>query len=145
MEAMSRLENFCRRHSRRGRWWIGTRPEGREGQLPRLIAAQLGYPTARDWSGKSGLVRLTHRQAAHVLAVAATTSLAYGPPIPKEARRKEAMDALRDLAGDAIFFGNGLWEADFVAFTPISAATFDCGLLGYDSTHAFIYWVEEED
>jgi hypothetical protein len=50
------------------------------------------------------------------------------------------------LADDAAFFGNGLWDRTALSsWTPLTAATFDCGLIGYDAEQAFIFWVEEED
>lgn len=145
---MEALETLLGHYGKRraARWWIGARPEGRERQLPRLIAAKVGYPTgARDPFAGPGLVRLSLEQAAHVLAVAATTSLAYGSATPKVRPKQEMAEALRGLEGSASFFGNGLWQGGGSGWTPLSSATFDCGVIGYDADTAFIFWVEEED
>ncbi len=146
MQALeSLLGTLGRRRS--ARWWIGETPEGRRGQLPRLIAAKVGYPTApEDPFQANGLIGLDDRQAAHVLAVAATVGLAHPFRAPRESVRKEARQALRELGEDRSFFGNGLWEAGGTGgFTPMTSATFDCGLIGFDARCAFIFWVEDED
>jgi len=50
------------------------------------------------------------------------------------------------LAADAVFLGNGSWQpGGSMTWTPMSEATFDCGVIGYDAGSAFIFWVEEED
>ncbi|PSJ36266.1 hypothetical protein [Allosphingosinicella deserti] len=129
------------------RWWIGKRPDVRDSQLARAIAGLVGYPTARsDPFENDGIIRLDRAQAAHVLAVAGTTSLAYDPPSPSEASLAEAKAALKDFAGSATFLGNGHWNPGSpLGYSPLSAATFDCGVIGYDADNAFIFWVEEED
>ena len=146
---MQTLETLLRSYAdgADARWWIGRRPDVRESQLARAIAGLVGYPTARmDPFENNGIIRLDRAQAAHVLAVAGTTSLAYDPPLPSEARLAEARAALKDLAGTATFLGNGHWNAASpLGYSPISSATFDCGVIGYDVEHAFIFWVEEED
>ena len=143
---MQALESLFRSYSRRrpARWWIGETPDERQGRIPRAIASRIGYPTAvEDPFSADGLVRLDDRQAAHVLAVAGTVSLAHGFGVPKPSREKEALLALSQFAEDRSFFGNGLWKTP--AWTPMTSATFDCGLIGFDSRWAFIFWVEEED
>ena len=143
---MQALEDLFRSYGRRrpARWWIGETPDERQGRLPRAIASRIGYPTAaEDPLAGDGLVRLNDRQAAHVLAVAGTVSLAHGFGAPKPGRLKEALQALSQLGDDRSFFGNGLWETP--SWTPMSSATIDCGLIGFDSQWAFIFWVEEED
>ncbi|MDH6269107.1 hypothetical protein M2360_004533 [Rhizobium sp. SG_E_25_P2] len=112
-----------------------------------MIAAKVGYPTSLDDPfATGGMVRLNRRQAAHVLAVAASTSLAYDRPCPARSEVDAAAEAIGELADDAAFFGNGLWDpAALSSWTPLTAATFDCGLIGYDAEQAFIFWVEEED
>jgi hypothetical protein len=84
-------------------------------------------------------------QAAHVLAVAGTTGLAYGRPVLREERRKEAAEALRDLGDTASFVSNGYWSSGSRGWWPLSSSTFDCGLIGFDDRNAFIFWAEEED
>jgi len=84
-------------------------------------------------------------EAAYVLALAGTVSLAYGPPSPRQGYVAEAKAALEDLAEDAVFLCNGRWENDSPSWNPMTSATFDCGLIGFDRENAFIFWVEEED
>lgn len=127
------------------RWWIGARPSVGDGRLVSIIAAQVGLPTGNAGLCKR-LVRLSRTEAAHVLAVAGTISLAYGADAPNAASVAEAGNALGDLTGDAVFLGNGRWQGGTsVGWNPLTDATFDCGVLGYDEQWAFIFWVEEED
>jgi hypothetical protein len=149
LRAVQALESLLRTFGRRGsaRWWLGKAPQGRKGQLPRLIAAKVGYPTAaEDPFEGHGLIRLNDGQAAHVLAVAGTVGLAYRFRAPRPTWLNEAKQALRDLGEDHSFFSNGLWEADGArSFTSLTSATFDCGLIGFDAEYAFIFWTEDED
>lgn len=144
---MQELGRLFARYARAsaGRWWIGERPDGREGQLPRLIAAKIGYPTAREDPFDGGIVPVPLAEAAHVLAVAGTLSLAYHCPSPKAQAVDEARDALRSLADRPVFLSNGSWRPELQSWTPLSSATFDCGVIGYDAQNAFIFWIEEED
>lgn len=138
------LTTFARR--RNARVWLGERPEGRIGALPRIIAAKVGYPTASDNPfDHDGLEALCLTEAAHVLAVAGTTSLAYGRPVPRVGWLARSRAALKELERDAAFFSNGLWNDGVNAWSSLSSATFDCGLIGFDAQRAFIFWVEEED
>ena len=92
------------------------------------------------------MVRLSRSDAAHVLAVAGTTSLAYGEPSPAKHAVDSAALALDDLAIDAVFLSNGRWRSNApIEWSPATSATFDCGLIGYDRENAFIFWVAEED
>ena len=143
---METLEKLFKSWKGGARFWAGDRPEGRVGQMPRIIAAKLGYPTALvDPFDHGGLVDLTWAQAAHVLAVAGTVGLAYHRWIPREGALKEARKALKDMGHDAVFLSNGLWSEGANSWNPMSSATFDCGLIGFDAEKAFIFWVEEED
>ena len=145
---MEKLESLLKNYARGkwARWWLGERPDGRDSHMARIIAGKVDYPTAaEDPFANNGIVVLDRMQAAHVLAVAGTTGLAYGRPVLREARRKEAAEALRDLGEGASFFSNGLWRDGHRSWWPLSSATFDCGVIGYDDRNAFIFWVEEED
>ena len=145
MEALERLLSaFAKRRS--ARWWIGKRPDVREGQVARAIAGILSYPTSADDPFAGGMVRLGKRQAAQVLAVAGTTSLAYEDRPVRQAYVRDAALALNELGKDAVFLSNGLWDRRSpLSWTPLTSATFDCGLIAYDAENAFIFWVEEED
>lgn len=146
---MEKLAKLLKTYAKRGKaqWWVGSRPSVREGQVARTIAAQIGYPTSKfDPFAKGGMLSLTNKQATHVLAVAGTTSLAYGPYSPRQSDIKNAAEALEDMTGEVTFLSNGLWDRnDAPSWNPLTSATFDCGLIGYNASHAFIFWVEEED
>jgi hypothetical protein len=108
---MQALESLLQAFAKRthARWWIGKRPDVREGQLAKAVAGKVGYPTSRiDPFANRGMVPLNWQQAAHVLAVAGATSLVYGKCSPPEGRAKDAAMALKDFMGNAIFLSNGL-------------------------------------
>jgi len=146
---MQTLETLFRKFARRShaRWWIGKRPEVRKGQLAKAIAEQVGLPTSLDDPlAGDRMIFLDRAHAARVLALAGTTSLAYGERSPSTRSFQDAKEALNDLAPDATFLSNGQWSADApLGWNPITSATFDCGVIGFDHENAFIFWVEEED
>lgn len=146
---MQTLEELLSRFAEKtdARWWIGKRPDGREGQLAKTIAEQVGLPTSTDDPfARDGMIRLDKVNAARVLAVAGTTSLAYEQPSPRSGVISDAKSALNDLGDDASFFSNGRWEqGGSQSWNPLTTATFDCGIIGFDSENAFIFWIEEED
>lgn len=146
---MSELERFLRRLSRRAgaRWWIGPLPNVRAGKIAKTIAEQLSYPSGDfDPFLTDGMVGLSRTEAAYVLALAGTRSLAYlnkPPSVGVVRQAKHAFDALSDKA---VFFSNGHWgHGKNNSWSPLSSATFDCGVIGYDGEIGFIFWVEEED
>ncbi|HEV2596961.1 hypothetical protein [Sphingopyxis sp.] len=146
MQSLAHLfESYASRSD--ARWWIGARPEGHAGDIPAMIANKIGYPTARDNPFVyNGLPELNRVQAAHVLAVAGTVSLAYGQADPDANEIDSAKTALREMAHDGVFLSNGLWgSGESMGWNPLTSATFDCGLIGFDAKNAFIFWVEEED
>lgn len=148
---MDMLESLFRGYAaqRDARWWIGSRPAGPAHSVPRTIAASIGYPTARhDPFAPPGLMALDFRRAAHVLAVAGTVGLAYGFRAPRADDVKSAALALNALTSSRKFIANGLWDAaanGSMEWNPLTSATVDCGLIGFDRDHAFIFWIEEED
>lgn len=146
METLEKLLNRFARH-KVARWWTGPRPDGRARQMPALIAAQVGYPTSDADLSTGSLASLTRKQAADVLALAGTTSLAHGPFSPRTGYVQDAYKALGDLADDAVFLSNSLLQEGAARGwrTLLTNATFECGVIGYDATHAFLFWVEEED
>lgn len=142
---MQRLTTLLERYAQQSeaRWWSGPRA----GQTASDVAARVGYPTAtHDLFAADGLLRLDRARAAHVLAVAGTTSLAHSDCTPDPGEVAACAEALRDLAEDAIFLSNGTWHPGApIEWTSLTSATFDCGLIGYDRDKAFIFWIEEED
>ena len=130
------------------RMWVGKTPTASDANRTAwAIAQQVGLPaTASNPFADDGMAGLSRAQAAHVLAVAGTTSLAYDRPDPSDDAIHLAGQALADLSAGAVFLSNGLWVPGASAsWTPLTAATFDCGIIGFDATHGFIFWVEEED
>ena len=129
------------------RYWVGQTPRVSADAVAAAIAAQVGYPTFSDnLLSHDYLVKLDRAQAAHVLAVAGRTSLAYGKRDPARAQVERAAGALDTLSAEALFWSNGLWDVhDQFGWNPLTTATFDCGLIGRDAQRAFIFWVEEED
>jgi len=115
--------------------------------MAKAIAGQVGLPTAAtDPFASGGMIHLTRAEAAHVLAVAGATSLAYGQTLPPTAALKEAKNGLADLNGNATFLSNGHWGSGSAeGWSPLTASTFDGGVIGFDHVSAFIFWVEEED
>jgi hypothetical protein len=148
-QGMSRLKQLLARFAKRKAawWWMGPTPDVRTGKIARSIAAQLGYPSGDcDPFSNDGMTSLDKRQAAYVLALAGTRGLAYYTKPPSKGVVDEALDALNDLSGDAVFLSNGVWgPGGSRAWNPLSSATFDCGVIGYDGTDAFIFWVEDYD
>ena len=139
---MERLQKLLTRFGRRGRGrhWVGPRPEGRIGQLPRLIASKVGYPTATEdpFLREDSLATVGRRRAAEILAYAATVSLVWETfKAPAKGVCDLALEGFADLGPNAVFLTSGRW--------PLTNATFEAGVLGYDARIAFIYWVEEED
>jgi hypothetical protein len=146
METLTQLLN---RYGRRGgsRHWIGPRPAVRDGQLIASILQKVGYPESKEFVAGSSLISLSRKQAARTLSFVATRSLVWHVGgEPPEANVKDVLEALKDLEDTAAFFSNGAWAPPGLpSWSPVSNATFDGGVLGYDATHAFIFWVEEED
>lgn len=146
MLALEKLLSRYARHTN-ARWWAGKRPDGRDGQMGRIIANLIDYPTSQpDPFENHGLVSLDREQATHVLAVAGTTSLVHGSYSPSKEELKNAREALKELNDDAVYLSNGLWGLRGpISWNPFTTATFDCGVIGYDRSRAFIFWAEEED
>lgn len=147
MYPMPLLQGFFDRHapSAGARWWIGARPPGSGDRIARTIAERLGYPAGyEDPFTGNGMRAVGLADAAYVLATAASTSLVFdsGPNADMVA---EAREALRDLRDRPCWMVNGWLPALSRSWTPMSAATFDCGVIGYDAQNAFIFWTEEED
>ena len=107
----------------------------------------VGLPTlVDDPFSSAGMVSLSRADAAHVLAIAGVSSLAHGKPSPPKGPVEDARAALDDLAEGATFLSNGHWRSGVRSgWNPLTSATFDCGVIGFDQENAFIFWVEEED
>ena len=118
-----------------------------EYQTAYVIAQRVGLPQPESYPFTSDMLqRLDRAQAVHFLAVAGTTSLAYGQNRPSDASLRRVANALAELSEDAVFFSNGNWEpGSHISWNPLTTATFDCGVIGFDEKHAFIYWAEDED
>ena len=128
--------------------WIGERPAAvDEYQTAYAIAQRVSLPQPECYPlTHDALQRLDRTQAAHVLAVAGTGSLAYDQNRPSDASFRVVANALTEFSENAVFFSNGTWEAgSSISWHPLTTATFDCGVIGFDEKLAFIYWVEDED
>lgn len=146
MEELARLFADLSRE-RVARWWIGDRPSGPEGEIVDAIAMQAGLPTAKeDPKVLKRLCPLEFDDAAFVLARAGTTSLAYDRNAPSVDAVRRCKAALASLSQRPTFLTNGSWsdETD-LSWNSLTAATFDCGVIGWDEKNAFVFWVEEED
>jgi hypothetical protein len=81
-----------------------------------------------------------------VLALAGTCRLADQFHTPSSVRVEEAQALLQGLEAGATFLSNQSWgprNSGHKAF--LTNANFECGVIGFDSKSAFIYWVEEEE
>ncbi|WP_169798305.1 hypothetical protein [Sphingomonas soli] len=114
--------------------------------MARLIAAKLDYPTSRDDPFVPGGIKaVSLSDAAYVLAVAATTSLAHHSA-PKPHAVSEAKQALAELRDRPVWLANGWMPGQTNTWwMPLTGATFDCGIIGWDAQNAFIFWAEEVD
>ena len=100
-------------------------------------------------------VPLRADEAARVLCLVLTQDLAYGATLmAASVAERLAADFIAHVGCEASFFTNGSWaEAPTVSggivrgpsWQPITAATFDAGVVGVGSEHAAILWVEDED
>ena len=153
---MDTIASLLKGLKRRHRWgdvrcWNGPTPEGRQAALPRLIAAKVGYPTSSFHIFEKKLLRkIVRAEATMLLAFLALNSLAYPKRGYSSGLQETAEEALNMMSASAEFYTN----TDRLAPTrspgsysgvPLSAATFDEGVIGFDQQRAFIFWVEDED
>ena len=146
MEELERLfRNFARDH--RFRWWIGDRPPCGDAEVVAAIAIQIGLPESRcDPEVLSRLRPLSFADAAWVLARAGTTSLAYDQDGPAAWIVRQCEKGLAALDRNETFLTNGSWaDQKDLQWNPLTDATFDCGVIGWNKQNAFVFWVEEED
>ena len=146
---MNDLEKLLKQYGKRwgSRWWIGERPVGRENQIARIIAKRVGYPSTSipNPFDKGGLVPLDAKQAGYALALAGTCRLADQFHTPSSVRVEEAQGVLQNLEASATFLSNQNWGLKISGRkTFLTNASFECGVIGFDSKSAFIFWVEEE-
>ena len=146
---MGKLEQHLKKlaKGKTARWWLGPLPDVRVGKVAKSIAAALNYPSGEfDPFAESEMIRLDRPDAAYVLALAGTRSLAHGNKPPSSSTIQQTMDALTELTDKAVFLSNGNWtNPTNRSWIPLSSATFDCGIIGFDEMTAFIFWIEEED
>ena len=128
-------------------WWIGVKPACRDTEIVAAIASRIGFPTSKhDPEVLDRLFPLKFKQAASVLARAGTTSLAFDRDGPTARAVQRCTRALASLNQNPTFFTNGSWEdGGNLWWNPLTTATFDCGVIGWDKQNAFVFWVEEED
>ena len=127
--------------------WIGDTPTCQETETVAAIASRIGFPTSKhDPEVLDRLCPLSCKEAASVLARAGTTSLAFDRGRPAAPAVQRCKRALAPLNQDPSFYTNGSWEDDAgLWWNPLTSATFDCGVIGWDKQTAFVFCVEEED
>ena len=129
-------------------WWMGKRPVAEDDkQTAYAIAQYADLPSTEIYPfTESTLNSVSRAEAAHVLALAGSASLAYGARYLSDEAIETAEKALADLAEDAVFFSNGnWWQSDSCSWTPLTDSTLDAGVIGFDDQNAFVFWVEDED
>lgn len=140
----ARYEKSCN-----ARFWIGDCPQIAHELVASAIASKIGYPTSpQNPFADNSMKSLDRGDAAILLAKVGTTSLAYemGLRFVRSSEINLARKALETLDRRAWFYTNGTWLSEQSGgWTPLSQATFDCGVIGWDRTNAFVFWVEEED
>jgi hypothetical protein len=106
---MDNLEQLLARYGERqeSRYWIGERPDVRDGQMKKAILSAIGYPNVQD----DHLIEQDWCSAARILAFTGTRSLAYDSSGPSASSQADALKALCELDGTAQFFSNGNWGA----------------------------------
>lgn len=149
--AVTELQLFIKKVAKLsgGTSWYGDVPSVRQGQIAAEVASKLGYPTS-DFPIGEILQEVSLEEAAKVMAYIANGSLAYAS---RQSGRPSvitsAIAALHEMKTGARFFTNGDWGnprfENSKGWTPLSTATFDAGVLGFDSEMAFIVWTEDED
>ncbi|SCY92505.1 hypothetical protein SAMN05660666_03659 [Novosphingobium aromaticivorans] len=150
----------------RSRSWVGAKPTG--DSVIAMIASNVGL----DARGREDDFHpLSTEDASIWLMLFATQSLLHGEqPIPAGIH-DEITESLRKLGSDAKFFSKGYWRQTrrFKHYEPVGFESGwdqrrhhllfqgnsdplppidvleDGGLIGFDDTTAFVFWVEEDD
>jgi hypothetical protein len=135
-----------------GRAWHGDVSDIRLTKRPVMLARKLGYDVQDDQEFHA----ITFQKAAQLLAYLCRQSLAYDPWVylRKEAAAIEKM-LLSELGPSAKFWSSLSGEhivesgkgenSHYDGGMPLSSATFEFGILGFNQTKGFIFWVEDED
>lgn len=107
-----------------------------------------------DFVAKFGFVGLgdewkpIHRDNAQLIAqIVLQRDLAYGFALMSEERARElATQFLELFAAEARYFTNGEFDKTGLRmWSGLTKATFDSGIIGLDSRHLGILWVQDED
>lgn len=151
---MERLTAFAKKWSGKGPvgCWLGDIGNLQASKRVTFIAHKAGYAPVSE----ADFFKISRRTAARVLAYVQKESLAYGQRRYREGLARNMFGMLGELGPDAQFWSNS-HHSDFEpaspAFTPdnawmwigITNATFDTGVIAFNDTTGFIFWVEEED
>jgi hypothetical protein len=151
------LEALCARMATHefwpyGRAWHGDISDIRLTKRPIELTRKLGYEPPTDYQFHP----ITIQKAAQILAYLCRESLAHGR---NEYLQREAVaieKLLRSELGSSAMFwssltGEHIVEAGEQGQTaydggfPLSAATFEFGVVGTNQSRGFIFWVEDED
>lgn len=127
------------------RSWLGPIADLGDGAPHLVVARRMGL----DGPLASGALRkIGHDEARRLLAFLAHDSMVHtrGGEAPEVVLAK--IDAgLAALGAEATFRTNGCWGElpAKASWTPLTAATFDTGLIGCAGPIAFLIWMEGED
>jgi hypothetical protein len=127
------------------RSWFGETPRAGDGAY--AIARMAGYAIAPS---TGGLLELTRDEALTALGFFAVDSMVMSTHRDLSASLRQVIEAgLARLGPEARFYSNGRWgqssESGSFGWHPLSEATFDGGVLGFNAEVVFILWCEEED
>lgn len=139
------------------RSWVGVQPYADAGFEPHAIVRKIGY--AADF-GDNEFVPLNATDACAVANFVARGDMVGAGVRPISPEAAASIDqAVAALGPDARFFSNALWHQAWLAmkpaqdgwsattfgWRPLSKATFDGGLIGFNNICGFVFWVEQED
>jgi hypothetical protein len=151
------IEAMCARlaspkHWPHGRGWYGNITDVRLRQRPFAMAKKLGYEPPDDFK----FYEVSTQTASQVLAYLCREDLAYGrwQYRKREAKKFEQM-LVAELGEYAQFWtscdpnhiveeGQELPTAGN-SFFPLSGSTYEFGVIGYNQTKGFVFWVECDD
>ncbi|MEM5516499.1 hypothetical protein WNY37_06030 [Henriciella sp. AS95] len=152
---MTKLADFAARWADAGdgfRCWLGDVSDIPGSSRVTAIARQAGYAPHSD----KDFFQIDRRTAARVMAYLQEQSLAHGDRRFTETRASEMLGMLTELGPSAQFWSNSRhsdFEDDTPTFTPdnawmwigLSDVCFDTGVIAFNDTTGFIFWVEEDD
>jgi hypothetical protein len=151
------IEALCARlaspkHWPFGRGWYGDITDIRLRQRPLAMTKKLGYEPPYDFK----FHEVSLQTASGVLAYLCREGLAYGR---RQYRQRDAKEFERMLIAELGPYAQFWTSCDAshiveegqevpstgMSWTPLSDKTFEFGVIGYNQTKGFVFWVECED